>query len=188
MEWASQLVSASDVAADAKLRASILWELHELNFQCELRDLDCEILGGVLDNNTFFQWERGDVITGIWGSSRALSVFPNVEHGEVTDSWTAPSLHSWANHREMFEAFLVVMSWWPDFPQDLWPWCTTLTSCTDIDQFVRIKERALEFYVRCFADKYGHLPISPVHPVPSMLEHVPSSSSSCSQAAILDAS
>lgn len=188
VEWASQVVSASDVAADAKLRASVLWELHELNFRCELRDLDRELLGGVLDKNTFFQWERGDVIAGVWGSSGALSVFPDVERGEVTDSWTAPSLHSWANRRETFKAFLVVMSRWPDFPQDLWPWCTTLTSCTDIDQFVRIEERALKFYVRCFADKYGRLPISPVHPAPAMLEHVPSSSSSRSQAAVIDAS
>lgn len=96
-EWASRTVSASDVAADAELRASVLWELHEVNFRCELRDLDREILGGTLDNNTFFQWERGDLIASVWGSSGALSVFPDVERGEAVDNWLAPSLHNWAN-------------------------------------------------------------------------------------------
>ncbi|EPS97787.1 hypothetical protein FOMPIDRAFT_1052168 [Fomitopsis schrenkii] len=56
-----------DVANDPILRAQVIWEAHEVNWRCELRDLDAHLTGS-RDWPALARWERETSVSRVWTS------------------------------------------------------------------------------------------------------------------------
>ena len=169
--WGAREISAVEASNDARLRAQVVWELHEINWRCELRELDRVMLGDRFATSAMLQWERGDMIARVWSSEGALSVFPLYPDSPAPDLWGAtPVGESIRAHAELVRrrsrllALVDVMSRWPDIPQSLWAAQRDLAECRDSLDFSRLEADVVAIYVQCFVARFGRLPIPPAHP------------------------
>ena len=169
--WGTRAIDAAEARDDVVLRAQVVWELHEVNWRCELRELDRVMLGARLASNALLQWERGDMIARVWSSEGALSVFPLYPDAPAPDLWSVTpvvdsirALADLVRRRTRVLALVDVMSRWPDIPQSVWTAQRELAECRDSVDFSRLEADVVGVYVHCFVDRFGRLPIPPTHP------------------------
>ena len=84
----------------------MLWEVHEVNFRCELHALDYAMLGASKTGNDLLEWERADVVARVWDGRGLVGVFPLCPGRPAPDLW-APE--EWKARRPHLRALLNVM-------------------------------------------------------------------------------
>ncbi|KAI1798446.1 hypothetical protein LXA43DRAFT_31282 [Ganoderma leucocontextum] len=161
----SLTVDADSITTNPAIRATLLWESHELNFRADLMALD-HLLVNTSDWPERFKWEREMLISGIWGEpSSGLSVLPSLEPDLRQYCWCAPPDEGWEGCQRFLRAFAQVLSRWPGCPEAVLQVRKTDGQMT-ADQFSEVQRSAVEFYVRSFARSFLRLPIPPI-PLPA---------------------
>ena len=155
-------VSLNDVN-DPVLRAQVMWEAHEVNWRCELRELD-SLLTGSRGWTALARWERETAVCRIWTSEgTGLRLFP-AWGGTLQAScgkWIAPPEVQWHLSRRTVKEFIHVMQRWPRLPQQLRMEHPDSIMDYDADKFRETMRASVAFYVRMFVDTFHRLPIPP---------------------------
>ena len=159
--WRTRTVSAAEANEDIPLRTAMVWELYEVNWRCELRALDRAMLATDLGDNAILLWERAELVSRVWASSGAFSIFPVYPDRPAEDLWPDGD---WMARRSRVAALLDVMSRWPGFLQMMWAHIPGIDHCLDCDVFEGVERAALEFYVQVFTQHFGRLPTPPTQP------------------------
>ncbi|KAH9910277.1 uncharacterized protein B0H18DRAFT_1130414 [Fomitopsis serialis] len=107
-------VSVDVARSDPSLLNLVVWELFETNWQCELRALDTRLVD--LTGNSFRHWEREQQLANVWRGSALQSALSVVDVGSPFFCWTPAGQEGWKARRANLQAFLYVLSAWPDFP------------------------------------------------------------------------
>ncbi|KAI0715494.1 hypothetical protein C8T65DRAFT_738586 [Cerioporus squamosus] len=167
------LAVSSETAARCQLvRLTLCWEAHEINFRCEVMALDALM---VLRDDwpVMHRWAREAQVSAIWGApSSLLTVIPDVPADIARPWWIPRSAVNWQDGEARLRAFLELMSKWAGFPESLL--ATLQLSPWSAEQYERVQDEAVKFYVRTFVSKYHRLPVPPMDfPVPSSLTDFP---------------
>ena len=163
--WKSDPVTAEDARVDLVLRSQVLWELHEVNWRCELRALDRAMLGSTFSTNALLQWEREELASEVWSGRGPLSVFPDYPESPAPDLWDANGLRvPWRSMRPRIMALVALMSHWPGCPQGLIGATDAVVHMEDLVEFGRLIGMVVDFYFCTFTTHYGRLPVVPVEP------------------------
>lgn len=160
--WGKLRVTAES-SQSPELRQEILWEVHEVNWRCELRALDTALVGS--DSwSSVDRWDRQHQIAAVWGSYHGLSVIPRWERSAPKFVWSSPTaVDSDVNTvRRLVKAFVGLMSRWPLLPEQLRVPPPMISKCSP-DELARLQSAAIHFYVRSFIRTFGRLPIPPIH-------------------------
>lgn len=165
-EWCGTPVTAERARTDANLRAELLWELHGVNWRCELRDLDRLMLGDRAGGaeETFLKWDRLGAVARVWGGRGGLSVFPRYPDAPAPDLWGKTPSEVPTARRDRLGALIDVLSWWPGCPQEPWQFQKDKVSKANLETILKGEEEAIGFYVRCFTLRFSRLPVSPCFP------------------------
>ncbi|KAH9913612.1 uncharacterized protein B0H18DRAFT_887962 [Fomitopsis serialis] len=160
-EWGSTTVMAENVTHSG-LRAQILWEIHEVNWRCELRELD-SVLTGSRAWGTLQRWERESAVCRVWSvEGSGLRVIPLWEQdGKSCASWVSPPHSQWAVARVTFRELLRVMARWPGLPDELKVSPPEAIIEYQAEDYKRLQQSVLAFYVRSFVNVFHRLPVSP---------------------------
>ncbi|PIL27282.1 hypothetical protein GSI_10429 [Ganoderma sinense ZZ0214-1] len=154
-------VAADTVATNPAVRATLLWESHELNFRAELMALD-HLLVNTSDWPERFKWEREMLVSGAWGEpSSGLSVLPSLEPDLRQYCWCAPPDEGWEDCQRFLRAFAQVLSRWHGCPEVVLQ-VRKMDGKMTADQFSEVQRSAVEFYVRSFTRSFLRLPIPPI--------------------------
>ncbi|KAH9830169.1 uncharacterized protein C8Q71DRAFT_717264 [Rhodofomes roseus] len=159
--WGARAVSVDD-AKEGSFHAQVLWEVHEVNWRCEMRELDAELTQS-REWDTLARWEREARVSRIWSSiGSGLRLWPCWENDETTRAqWTYSDDEADQSHaRSTLCELLAVIARWPGLPEELkvfpdaamdWP----------SDKFTTVQRIAVEFYVHTFVRVFKRLPIPP---------------------------
>lgn len=169
-EVGEKIVTLDVAQHDTRLHQMMIWEAHETNWRCELLALDALMVGSD-EWNELDRWMRESLISRIWGpQTSGLDVLPSLS---VSDHfcWWAPGEDGWSECRWFLYGFTEMLQRWPGCPETLRGAHARVTEC-DGQEYGRISEAAVKFYVRTFVDKYERLPVPPVRlpsssPVPN---------------------
>ncbi len=154
-------IDAESIATNPVVRATLLWESHELNFRADLMALD-HLLVNTSDWPERFKWEREMLISGVWGEpSSGLSVLPSLESDLRRYCWCAPPDEGWEACQRFLRAFAQVLSRWPGCPEAVLQ-VRKVDGQMTARQFSEVQQFAVEFYVRSFARSFLRLPIPPI--------------------------
>ena len=154
-------VDADSIAKNPAIRATLLWESHELNFRAEVMALD-HLLVNTSDWPERFKWEREMLISSVWGEpSSGLSVLPSLEPDLRQYCWHAPPDKGWEDCQRFLRAFAQVLARWPGCPEVVLQ-VRKVDGEMTADQFSDVQQSAVDFYVRSFARAFLRLPIPPI--------------------------
>ncbi|KAH9936213.1 uncharacterized protein B0H18DRAFT_950582 [Fomitopsis serialis] len=167
---AAEVVQYRGIAVDmvaASLNRELLrwvtWELHEVNWRCELRALDNRLVNHSQD--AFAKWEREQLIADVWRGRTGESGFSAVVVDSSFACWTPAGEDGWRERRANLRAFVSLMSVWPDFPPALRGTMTDIAQCENSYEFKQTEAAAIQFYVTTFTSTFYRLPCPPVVPV-----------------------
>ena len=141
----------------------MVWEAYETNWRCELLALDALMVGSN-EWTELLRWMRESLVSQVWGSGTSgLDVVPPLDDEEQlsTSRWLAPPEDGWESSRRYLSVFVRILESWPGRPSELRTAHQRLFVCK-ADEFTRILETAVAFYIRTFVSKYDHLPTPPV--------------------------
>ena len=163
--WQGRPITAKEAHVNLVLRCQVLWELHEVNWRCELRALDCAMLGSTLSGNALLQWEHDELLSQVWSGRGSLSIFPEYPDSPAPDLWAAngPSV-PWRGMRPRIAAFVSLMSRWPGCPQRLVAEKDAVVRMEDSSEFELLVGLAINFYFSAFTTRYARLPVVPTDP------------------------
>ncbi|EPS99920.1 hypothetical protein FOMPIDRAFT_1123547 [Fomitopsis schrenkii] len=159
VRWGDRVLDLDSVNTP-EVRAQILWEVHEVNWRCEFRELDAVMTGSRMWNQDL-RWEREAHVCRVWSTTASgLRVVPDWEHGRIAaGEWHSPPHPQWINAALLLEHFVDVMRRWPGLPEQLKTMPASVIG--DEDVFMGCQKLAVRFYVRCFVDTFHRLPIPP---------------------------
>ena len=152
-------VDVSAITANPAIRASLLWESHEVNFRAELLALD-SLLVPSSDWMEIHRWEREMVVSGVWGlPSSAASVAAQTDRASRVFCWRSPPDQMWQTCRERLRSFARVLTRWPGCPE-----VVVQGGARELQahEYQVLQEQAVKFYVQTFVDRYARLPIPPI--------------------------
>ncbi|KAI1795369.1 hypothetical protein LXA43DRAFT_1091018 [Ganoderma leucocontextum] len=110
-------VNLSAITANPAIRASLLWESHEVNFRAELLALDT-LLVPQKNWMEIHRWEREMVVSGVWGPpSSAATVAAPTDRASRVFCWYSPPHEHWERGREQLRYFAQVLMRWPGCPE-----------------------------------------------------------------------
>ncbi|TFY54297.1 hypothetical protein EVJ58_g8945 [Rhodofomes roseus] len=136
-----------DAANDPKLRAQILWEVHEVNWRCELRELDT-VMTGSRTWGTLQRWEREMAVARVWSvNGSGLRVIPQWDKGEGSGArWLSPPHREWAAARVAFRELLRLMARWPGLPEELKVVPVESVTLYNATDYIQLQLHTLRFY------------------------------------------
>ncbi|EPS93585.1 hypothetical protein FOMPIDRAFT_1135899 [Fomitopsis schrenkii] len=152
-----------DGVNDPVVRAQVAWEAHEVNWRCELRELDA-LLTGSREWTVLARWERETSVSRVWESDgTGLRLFPRWGGSlqVLCGKWRAPPEQHWEQSGRTLSEFVRVMQRWPGLPQELKIPQPELIMDYNADQFLVAMRAAVNFYVRVFVDTFHRLPTPP---------------------------
>ncbi|KAH9936584.1 uncharacterized protein B0H18DRAFT_867928 [Fomitopsis serialis] len=146
---------------EAAVRAQILWEVHEINWRCEMLQLDAALTNSS-QWGTLQRWERESRVSRIWSPlGSGLRVIPRWEQGERSSAvWLRPPQSGWHDAITTLVEFVEVMARWPQLPAELKVLPMSLFD-HDEEVLLRLQRAAVTFYVRSFVDTFHRLPTPP---------------------------
>ncbi|TFK78056.1 hypothetical protein K466DRAFT_607365 [Polyporus arcularius HHB13444] len=161
-----ETVVTSDMAAkDMNIRQRVVWEACETNWRCEVLALDALMVGSH-DLPQLERWIRESAVSRVWGSGTSgLDVVPLAD-GPRLDCWQGPGEAEWESCRTYLAAFVEILASWSGFPPTLQGGEAKVRTC-GAQEYARIYQGAVDFYVSCFISRFGRLPVAPVRPPPS---------------------
>ncbi|KAH9911620.1 uncharacterized protein BXZ73DRAFT_93349 [Epithele typhae] len=158
ISFAGMTVSQETAVTDPRVRLSLLWECHEVNFRCELMALDSALVPRA-GWPVVHRWAREAFVAGIWGEGGSLASVIPLE----TDTgfcWPSGREDGWQGSTRNLRRFLAVLSSWPGCPENIKSARTAVDwSSDDYDVF---QLAAARFYTLQFATMFGRMPIYPV--------------------------
>ncbi|RDX49594.1 hypothetical protein OH76DRAFT_1455825 [Lentinus brumalis] len=150
-----------DGVRDLLLRASVLWECHEINFRAELMALDT-LLVHKSTWQEVHRWEREAVVSAVWGPpSTVLSVLP--AHNADSELRWACKFVADVPHTEAVRTlrnFAKVLMRWPGCPEQVVG--VANGGSLSYSDFMQSQAQAVDFYVRQFVEHYSRLPVPPI--------------------------
>ncbi|KAI1782276.1 hypothetical protein LXA43DRAFT_1104422 [Ganoderma leucocontextum] len=152
-------VDLATIAENPRVRLSLLWESHEINFRAELLALDA-LLVQKDSWEEIHRWEREMAISGVWGppsSAATVAAAPTSQSREFC--WHTPPQVAWESCRERLRSFALVLVRWPHCPEVV---IQGAKQALLEEQFREVQRRAVTFYVQTFISQYSRLPIPPV--------------------------
>ncbi|KAI0668641.1 hypothetical protein C8Q78DRAFT_1071134 [Trametes maxima] len=155
-------VTLHAVVADRTIQQRLVWEAHETNWRCELLALDAVMVGS---NGwpELERWMRESLVSEIWGAgSSGVDIAPSLQTFGSRYCWLVPPRPGWENCRPRLQAFLDVLSRWPGYPSELRRARLPDNACTE-EQYCRIADLTVAFYVKTFVTTFGRLPVPPVY-------------------------
>ncbi|TBU21336.1 hypothetical protein BD311DRAFT_678629, partial [Dichomitus squalens] len=159
VKFENRQVDIHTIANDPAIRATLLWEAHEVNFRAELIALDTLLVHKV-DWMEIHRWEREMLVSGVWGPpSSAATVTAAIDPSLRVFCWYTPPQEHWDTCRERLRTFARVLTRWPDCPEDV---IQASRSELHEDDFREAQRRAVSFYVQTFVSQYSRLPIPPI--------------------------
>ncbi|TBU45984.1 hypothetical protein BD309DRAFT_859046 [Dichomitus squalens] len=153
-------VDVESIAVNPEIRATLLWEAHELNFRADICALD-RLQVDTSNWSDCFQWEREMLLSGIWGEpSSGVSVLPSLDSVREF-CWYAPPDERWRSCRRYLLAFIQVLCRWRGCPEVL---LEARRSSGEMlaAQYVQLQQCAADFYVRSFIRDFARLPVPPI--------------------------
>ena len=152
-------VDVPTITGNPAIRASLLWESHEVNFRAELLALDSLLVPS--DKwMEIHRWEREMVVSGVWGPpSSAASVAAPTDRAARTFCWHSPPDERWQTCCERLRAFAQVLTRWPGCPE-----VVIQGGKADFNEgtYADVQQRAVAFYVDTFVSRFSRLPIPPI--------------------------
>lgn len=107
--WGRREVSV-ETAGAVQLREEILWEVHKVNWRCELRALD-GVMSGSADWSTLQRWDHEALVSWVWGSTvGALSSVPQWERERPVFCWPSSRDSGWKGCRCHLKALVLLMA------------------------------------------------------------------------------
>ncbi|KAI1788282.1 hypothetical protein LXA43DRAFT_974922 [Ganoderma leucocontextum] len=164
-QFGNDLVTLDMARSDSAVHRAIVWDAHETNWRCELLALDALMVGSN-QWSTLNRWMRESLVSQVWGSGTSgIDVVPSPEHQQHAFCWAEPSQHGWEDCRKHLKAFVEVLGRWEGLPSELRGADQRVMVC-NADEYARILEAAVSFYVHMFVAKYERLPVPPMSPPP----------------------
>ena len=162
------VVVTKPVAADDRaLRQRVVHDLRETNWRCEILSLDALMVESG-NWSEAQRWAREFLVSRTWGDGTSGIDIAAAEDIAPCSLWRLPPEPGWQDCLPHHEAFVEVLSGWPDCPQEVRSAARTLEG-SDSEEYTRILVSAVAFYVRIFTATYGRLPIPPAC-IPPVLE------------------
>ncbi|KAI0665550.1 hypothetical protein C8Q78DRAFT_986253, partial [Trametes maxima] len=154
-------VTLRSATEDLAIQQRLVWEAHEVNWRCELLALDALIVGS--DGwPELERWLRETTVSEVWGTgSSGVDIAPRPCTVTRLYCWLVPPQPGWEDCRAHLQAFLDVLSRWPGYPKELHNVQVTNDACHQ-QQYCRVSDVAVAFYVKRFVTAYHRLPIPPV--------------------------
>ncbi|KAI1785584.1 hypothetical protein LXA43DRAFT_899421 [Ganoderma leucocontextum] len=161
------VVTHDGAVSDRTLQHSVVWEVHETNWRCELLALDA-LMTGSNDWTELLRWMQESLVSQVWGpGTSGLDVVPSMDEGDPsTFCWIAPPEEGWNSCRPYLSAFVELLSRWPECPGELRGAHHKVLECS-ADEFSCILDAAITFYACTFVSKFDRLPVPPVRASPS---------------------
>ena len=153
-------VSADFARQNKALLARIVWELHELNWRCELHALDSLVVDR--RDDAFIKWEQEELIAKVWRVADKESLFSSICAGEPSFRWTPAGEEDWQRRRVNLAAFVSILQLWPQCPAPLRMNAASVETVVLEEYFDEIERVAVEFYVNTFVKHFHRLPSPPV--------------------------
>ncbi|KAI0710932.1 hypothetical protein C8Q76DRAFT_624512, partial [Earliella scabrosa] len=154
------VATIATAANDSVLRARGITDVHETNWRCELLAIDAHMV----DSKSWSigqRWARELLVSQVWGpGTSGLDITPAADRS-LAFCWAEPYEEGWEECRPHLQAFVEVLSTWPDAPEWLRAAMTIIRTC-DGDEYARILSSAVSHYVQLFVKKYERLPVPPV--------------------------
>ncbi|KAH9829233.1 uncharacterized protein C8Q71DRAFT_718560 [Rhodofomes roseus] len=159
-QWGTVTLDITSANAPAT-RAQILWEVHEVNWRCELRELDA-VLTHSREWGTLQRWEREARVCRVWSpQGSGLRVIPRWEQGErSTATWVCPPQGAWHQSVNTLVEFIGVMARWSGLPEELKRVVQGDFTPSE-DDFAKLQRSAVDFYVHRFVEIFNRLPTPP---------------------------
>ncbi|KAI9067996.1 hypothetical protein FKP32DRAFT_1609133 [Trametes sanguinea] len=129
--------------SDRELQHRLVWEVHEVNWRCEVLSLDALMVG-------FNQWPKL-ALSCVWGHST---------------SGMEDSGEDWEGCRRHMQAFINILVCWLGCPDELLHAPPSVSMDCDTQEYSRLMHLAIDFYVRTFIVKYRCMPVPPVRGIP----------------------
>ncbi|KAI1783819.1 hypothetical protein LXA43DRAFT_1102080 [Ganoderma leucocontextum] len=160
VEFEGSSVNLSAITANPAIRASLLWESHEVNFRAELLALDT-LLVPQKNWMEIHRWEREMVVSGVWGPpSSAATVAARTDSASRVFCWYSPPHEHWETGRERLRYFAQVLMRWPGCPEVVIQ--GSKRDKLQEGQYQDVQRQAVKFYVQTFVSQYSRLPIPPI--------------------------
>ena len=152
-------VDISAITENPAIRASLLWESHEVNFRAELLALD-SLLVPSKDWLEIHRWEREMVVSGVWGPpSSAASVAAQTDRALRVFCWRTTRDADWEECCDRLRSFARVLTRWPGCPEVV---VQGGTGDLQAQEYQAVQVQAVRFYVQTFVERYSRLPIPPL--------------------------
>ncbi|KAH9929428.1 uncharacterized protein B0H18DRAFT_873866 [Fomitopsis serialis] len=160
VQWGDTVATLSTLD-NVMLKRRILWEIHEVNWRCELRELDA-VLTDSRQWGTLQQWEREARVCRVWGAdSSGLRVVPLWEDGvKPRLCWIDSPNIGWETCRVALAEIVGVMARWSKLPELLKISQQEVLS-SDADRFLHLQKTAITFYIQSFLAVFHRLPVPP---------------------------
>ncbi|KAI0643899.1 hypothetical protein C8Q79DRAFT_1002435 [Trametes meyenii] len=127
---------------------------HEVNWRCEVMALD-EAVVSRAGWPCMYRWEREADVSAVWGETGG------VMSAVKSYAWPLSQDPQWWSALPTLQAFLRVMSQWPDYPQSLRDLPADLADWMN-DDYNEGQQTGALFYTHTFVKYFHHLPIVPI--------------------------
>ena len=155
-------VDVLSVASNPRIRATLLWEAHELNFRADLMALD-HLLVNTKDWPERSKWEREMMVSGVWGPpSSGVTILPSLDASSHLHCWSTPPDDAWEDCQPYLHTFCRVLSRWPGCPEKVLEAVKASPAYMVAEQYQDVQQCAVNFYVDSFVRGFARLPTPPI--------------------------
>ena len=154
------VVTEEEVRSNRLMRQRLVFDAHETNWRCELLNLDA-LMMNTHSWSVGQRWARELIVSRVWGEGTSgLDIMPD-EEGLALWSWSIPPEDGWQTGLPHLQAFVQLLSEWPDCPQDVAK-AAKEGAMLDEGRYTHTMMAAVDFYTDTFVAKFHRLPIVPV--------------------------